>query len=314
MEENSLGFEENMYKLIRQVRCQDDYQDVMENNPELLGRVTMLYVNLIVNGHPVKAFVDSGAQATIISPDCAEACGITPLIDPRFAGVARGVGTARILGRIHKAPVQLDGDYEAVPCAFTVMEGKDVDMLLGLDMLRRYRASIDLYNNRLVFGGQSVPFLGEGDIPKHDESEPTVSGPGGTSIGAKSGALKHPEGVASSGQPGEAGPSSSSQSQPRAPVSSFSGAGRTLGAATNVASSSSSTPTPSNLPVQQPRTQPPVARPSAPTPARAAPSFPQSAIDSLQNIGATREQSIRALTQCGGNVDMAATLLFEGFE
>ncbi|KAK5628379.1 hypothetical protein RRF57_004094 [Xylaria bambusicola] len=129
-----------------------------------------------------------------MSPACAEQCNIMRLVDRRFAGVARGVGTANIIGRVHSTILQVGSKH--LHCAFTVMEGKAVDLLLGLDILKGHQATIDLARNRLIIQGEEVEFLGESDIPKETEEavndEPTVPGPGGTSIGARSGAVTGP--------------------------------------------------------------------------------------------------------------------------
>ena len=53
----------------------------MEYNPEAFASVVMLYVDCEVNGFPIKAFVDSGAQVTIMSKPTAQRLGLMRLID-----------------------------------------------------------------------------------------------------------------------------------------------------------------------------------------------------------------------------------------
>lgn len=230
----------------------------------------MLYIDVEVNNNKVKAFVDSGAQATIMSPDCAEKCGIMRLIDKRYAGVARGVGTAKILGRVHAAQIKIGNMFLA--CSFTVMEGKDVDLLLGLDMLKRHQASIDLRKGKLIIGEVEVPFLGEADIPQHEDvlaSEPTVEGPSGMKTGAISGAVT---------------------SEPGSSSHNFKGKGQTLGASTRGTAASA-----------------PSGQASSTT---GSSGFPESDITKLMTMGFSREEAIQGLELANGNVELAAGVLF----
>ena len=242
----------------------------------------MLYIPVLVNSHPISAFVDSGAQSTIMSPSCASRCGIMRLLDTRWAGIARGVGTAKILGRVHNAPIKIGSSF--LPCAFTVMEGKDVDLLLGLDMLKRYQANLDLEKGVLRIQGDQVPFLGEADIPKEQEEEradePLVEGPDGKKIGGISGAVKE-------GADAEAPAPAPGKGKEK---SSLSGDGGAVAV--------ESAPGQSAV-TQQPATSNPQSSP-----------FPEADIARLTDMGVGRAEAIQALTIAGGNVEAAAGLFF----
>ncbi len=148
-------------------QIEDAYRYSVEHTPH------MLYVRMEVNGAQMKAFVDSGAQSTIMSAACAERCGLKRLIDTRYRGIARGVGSSTILGRIHAAKVKLGSNF--IICPFTVVENVNTDILLGLDQLKKHQMCIDLRRNCLSVAGEDIPFLPESEIPVSDDNSPATS-------------------------------------------------------------------------------------------------------------------------------------------
>ena len=72
---------------------------------------------------------------TIMSIECAKRLGITKMIDNRWSGVALGIGKDQIFGRIHLTQIQIEDVF--LQCSFTILNNQNLNILLGLDMLRR---------------------------------------------------------------------------------------------------------------------------------------------------------------------------------
>lgn len=255
---------------IRADAITENFNIALEENPEVFASVTMLFVNIRVNGHHVKAFVDSGAQATIMSPECAEACSLSHLIDKRFQGLAMGVGTAKILGRIHTAPLLVGN--ELLAASFTVMEGKNVDFLLGLDLLKKYQAQIDLKRNVLCIADTEVPFLPENEIPKNFMQAHSAPGSIDTDIVGTSDGF-------SATNPGRERPESVGSASFKKP--------RTNASIGSIGGSSTS--------------------PTVPVTSK----HSEQAIQNLVQLGFPRQQVLRALDKAQGNPEVAAAFLFD---
>jgi DNA damage-inducible protein 1 len=124
------------------------------------------------------------------------------LIDKRYAGIAKGVGTSKIVGRVHAVDMKIGSSF--IPVSITVLENNDMEFLFGLDNLRRhqvtpiqfrvefhcsdsvprYQCVLDLKDNVLRIGEDAVPFLAEGDIPLHLRESESGEDPMDTDAGA----------------------------------------------------------------------------------------------------------------------------------
>ena len=144
----------------------------LEVNPEAFVNTPMLYVACTLNDVPLKAFVDTGAQMTVMTAATAQKCNLLDKVDARFRGVAAGVGAARILGRVHLVTLRF-GASTAVDVSITILDqNHGPELLLGLDLLRKYQAVIDLARNAMLIGGKAIPFVeGEKREDKREQQQ-----------------------------------------------------------------------------------------------------------------------------------------------
>jgi len=268
---------------IQQKNIDQNMELAMEASPESFGSVIMLYINCWVNGHKVKAFVDSGAQATIMSQAAAERCNIMRLVDRRWAGIAKGVGTQKILGRVHMAQIKIESDF--LTSSFSILEAQPMDMLLGLDMLKKHQCTIDLKRNVLVIGttGTETPFLPEAELPPCARVAAQVSEDEVMSASAKESAALEDKQLA------EALARSASETS-MGGASGSGGQGQSSGAAGS--SRMSMSPPASSAPNTQPEP------------------FTEQDVANMLKMGFARDASIEELRRTGGDVNTAIANLF----
>jgi Aspartyl protease len=114
-----------------------------------------------VNGFIIPAIVDTGAQVTVMSESCARRCRVANQIDGRFSGKAVGIGSSDILGRINQLGMRVGPiSYNS---KVSILRQSRVDLIIGLDFLRRFGAEISLERRLLKLNvrGKTVriPFI-----------------------------------------------------------------------------------------------------------------------------------------------------------
>eukprot|EP00768_Dysnectes_brevis_P000593 gnl/Dysnectes_brevis/11303_a23662_99.p2 GENE.gnl/Dysnectes_brevis/11303_a23662_99~~gnl/Dysnectes_brevis/11303_a23662_99.p2 ORF type:complete len:263 (+),score=100.19 gnl/Dysnectes_brevis/11303_a23662_99:21-809(+) len=151
---------------------EENLRQAYEHYPELLIQeptaTSMLYLRLRINGSPLIGMVDTGAQMSVISHRLAKRVGLEPIIDRRMQGTVIGAGSAKIIGKIHLVQLQVDSVF--LPCSLMVVES-ELDLLLGIDMLRRHRAVILVGENTIRLGGSAIPFLSHAEAREETKPE-----------------------------------------------------------------------------------------------------------------------------------------------
>ncbi|EGG20231.1 hypothetical protein DFA_07352 [Cavenderia fasciculata] len=265
-----------LYEEIQRENIEQNMHHAIEHTPEVFGRVIMLYIDTTINNIPIKTFVDTGAQQSIMTAKCAERCGLMRLLDKRFHGVAKGVGTAKILGRVHAANIKIGNSNFSIALSILDNPSQDTEFILGLDMLKRHQCMVNLKKDCLEIGEEHVPFLAEKDLKEIlglDESLPENYTP-----------------------PTNENNNNNNNNNNNRPSSTSS-----------TSSTSNSSPT-TNTNIRNPVAPTIASPPSAQT--QATPTFPEESIGMLMSLGASRQKAIQLLTRARGNVDQAASLFF----
>ncbi|KAJ3441890.1 aspartyl protease ddi-related [Anaeramoeba flamelloides] len=147
---------------IRLFNIERNKEKCKKEHPDIFNVIKMLYIKVWINGIPFLAFVDTGAQTTIMTSKIAQKAGLMRLLDQSYSGVAFGVGQTQILGKIYLVKLQI-GSLELYG-SVTVLDHSGIDFILGLDFLKRYNAILDLCSNCLRVGNQNIKFLSQKEI------------------------------------------------------------------------------------------------------------------------------------------------------
>ncbi|KAN0039265.1 hypothetical protein ACTA71_001459 [Dictyostelium dimigraforme] len=279
------------YQYIQQQNIERNMQHAMEHTPEVFASVYMLYIECSINGHPLKAFVDTGAQQSIMSEKCAERCEISRIIDTRFHGIAKGVGTSKIIGRVHSTDLKLGNSLFSV--SLSILQNQDVDFILGLDMLKRHQVILDLNRGILQIANEKIEFLHEKDLKEilnkeqNDLEEDTKK--------ATANSLSPSTNSTTT--------TTTTTASPQTPT--------TITTSPVNNNNNNNENNNNNDNTKPPVNSPPVAKSVTPTPQPTTNQYASEAnIQTLMGLGCSREKAIRLLTQAKGNVDVAASMFF----
>ena len=133
----------------------DNYMKAYQEIPTSLIPSEMIFLNAKIGENDIRFLVDTGAQVSLLPLDIVKACNLEDILDQRIAGQLKGVGSDRVMGKIHYLEVQLPCGI--IPCSFTVCENNNIDPILGIDMMQQMGLLLDFKTRTIKIGDYSIP-------------------------------------------------------------------------------------------------------------------------------------------------------------
>ena len=94
--------------------------------------------------------VDTGAEISIMNKSIAIACGLEKYIDERYNGKLQGVGSDKILGKVHYTEITFN--WGVLPCGFTICSNNDIIPIIGIDIMNSHGIIINCKTKTLQIG------------------------------------------------------------------------------------------------------------------------------------------------------------------
>jgi predicted aspartyl protease len=149
-------------------------------------------VNVVLNGHTVRALIDSGSSVSLLTKSVADSVGVHYLSsDAEVVGIGRrslptwivDVQTFRLgdesISNTQLRVAQL-GKYqtmERIGSRIPVAAGTEPSMLLGMDFLRAHRVLIDNATRKMVFTYEGGPVFQIGNPARPNSASSDTAGP-----------------------------------------------------------------------------------------------------------------------------------------
>jgi len=149
-------------------RVREILENINENYPQLMvNSAQSIYVKYFVEDNEDIMVVDTGCEFSVMCMDTVRRLGLEGDVDYRYRGTAVGVGRGTLVGILHFVPVRLKN--HVLPMNFHVMEEPCIT-LLGMNVLRMYRAVVDLDKMSVTLDGCVLEMLSKEEAAKAQEA------------------------------------------------------------------------------------------------------------------------------------------------